>query len=71
MLVNTLVLDACNSTTVGQAMIEYGIAHNDIRFVMSGNARYMRKCAQEILSPLFPNMIHGTCWTHIISLVGS
>ena len=56
MLVNTLVLDACNSTTVGQAvittMIKYGIVHNDIRFLMSDNARYMRKCAQEVLSPL-------------------
>lgn len=57
MLINTVVLDACNSTTVGQAVIttviEYGIAYNDIRFLMSDNARYMRKCAQEVLSPSF------------------
>jgi hypothetical protein len=60
-----------NIIAVITTVIEYGIAYNDIRFLMSDNARYMRKCAQEILSPLFPNMIHGTCWAHIISLVGS
>ena len=75
MLISTLVLDACNSTTVRQAVIttviKYGIAHNDIRFLMSDNACYMTKCAQEVLPPFFPNMIHSSCWAHIISLVGS
>ena len=71
LLINTIVLEACNSTTVGQAIlttiIEYGISYNNIRLLMTDNARYMKKCSQEVLSPVLPNMVHGTCWAHILS----
>lgn len=64
LLINTIVLEACNSTIVGQAIlttiIEYGISYNNIRLLMTNNARYMMKCSREVLSPVLPNMVHGT-----------
>lgn len=64
LLINTIVMEACNSTIVGQAIlttiIEYGISYNNIRLLMTNNARYMMKCSREVLSPVLPNMVHGT-----------
>lgn len=52
-------------------MVEYGINYSDVRFIMSDNARYMTKCVREVLMPIFTNLVHGTCWAHILNLVGT
>ena len=38
---------------------------------MSDNARYMTKCLREVLKPILPTLVHGTCWAHIINLFRS
>lgn len=74
LLIDTVFLDSVNSVSVGQAIVNTVVnckIKYNIRLVMSDNARYMIKCVNDVLKPLFPKMVHSTCWAHIISLVGS
>ena len=63
-----------NSREVAQkierTLLEYKVEFHQVRALVSDNAPYMKACFN-VLSPLYENMIHVTCWAHIISLVGA
>ena len=75
LLLDTVFLETINLMTVGQAVIQsvvtFGIKFDNVRLIMSDNAKYMLKCVREVLHPVFPKMHHSICWAHIINLVGS
>ena len=66
-------MEACNATTVSQAIItslgENGIALNNVQAVCTDNAAYC-KAAFRILQPIMPNAVHICCLAHILNLVG-
>src|SRR6266540_3497380 len=40
------------------------------RLFVTDSAAYMKKCFREVLKPLMPQLIHISCYAHIINLVG-
>lgn len=67
-------LQSPNAAEVAQAiqraLLDYSIGYSQVRALASDNAAYMKACFA-ILTGLYPRMIHVTCWSHILSLVGN
>ena len=67
-------LNQANANEVAQkiqkVLFEYDVVYTQVRALVTDNAAYMKKCFK-ILSGLYVNMMHVTCWSHILSLVGN
>ena len=71
-LIATSYIDKVSHATVAQeitcALHGMDIDFNNVLAVVSDNAAYMKKCYSDILSSLFPNSVHVTCWAHTLHL---
>src|SRR5260363_339948 len=72
-LVSVDFLVEVNNTTIGQVLVNilafYNISFGTPRLFLSDSASYMKKCYQNVLKPLMPQLIHNPCLAHIINLI--
>ena len=72
-LINVVKMDACNHSTVSQAIIksvsEIGIDFDHVIAIVSDSAAYCKKAYNDVLSAIFPNSMHVLCIAHIVNLV--
>lgn len=72
-LLDTIFMEACNATTVSQAVLTSlnanGINLNNVLAFCTDNAAYC-KAAFRNLQPLLPNCKHVLCLAHVLNLVG-
>ena len=72
-LVSVDFLTRVNNTTIGQTLISI-IPKYDIpitsRIFLTDSAAYMKKCYNEVLHPIMPQLIHIPCCAHILNLIG-
>ena len=73
-LVSVNFLEHVNNSTVGGTLLSilanYNIPYTLPRLFLSDSAAYIKKCFQEILKLVMPQLIHLPCCTHIIDLIG-
>ena len=73
-LIKVDFIEKVNHTTISQLVVStlnfYNIPFNNIIFLISDNAAYMKKAYNDILSPLIPQLLHNSCFAHIYNLVG-
>jgi len=73
-LVSVDFLIQVNNSTVGSTLLtilaNYHIPFSLPRLFLSDSAAYMKKCFNEVLHPVMPQLIHVPCCTHILNLIG-
>ena len=69
------MLEATNNATVGAQVIRAlpinNIAFTAVTTFISDTAPYMKKVFHEILKSVLVNVVHITCWAHIMNFKGS
>ncbi len=73
-LVDVVKMISTNHQTVAQAVVgalqSLDIALINVFASTSDSAAYCRKAADEVLSPLMPNLVHVPCFCHLLALIG-
>ncbi|PKB94746.1 hypothetical protein RhiirA5_438122, partial [Rhizophagus irregularis] len=73
-LVSVDFLECVNNSTMGGTLLSilpnFNISYTLPRLFLSDSAAYMKKCFQEALKPIMPQLIHLPCYAHIINLIG-
>ena len=73
-LVSVDFLTQANNSTIGRTLLKILSSYN-IPFLLphlfiSDSAAYMKKCYNDILHPIMPQLIHVPCCAHILNLIG-
>ena len=73
-LISVDFLEKVNASEVAQtiqrSLVDYNVEYQQVRVFVSDNAAYM-KATFKVMKGFYVNMIHVTCWCHILSLVGN
>jgi hypothetical protein len=73
-LVSVDFLTQVNNSTIGRTLLKilssYNIPFLLPRLFISDSAAYMKKCYNDILHPIMPQLIHVPCCAHILNLIG-
>ena len=73
-LISVDFLEKVNASEVAQtiqrSLVDYNVEYQQVRVFVSDNAAYM-KVTFKVMKGFYVNMIHVTCWCHILSLVGN
>uniref|UniRef100_A0A915DTZ2 DUF659 domain-containing protein n=1 Tax=Ditylenchus dipsaci TaxID=166011 RepID=A0A915DTZ2_9BILA len=73
-LISVRMLEQTNHSTIARFVVDgdilsSGAMENRLLLLVTDAARYMVKAAREVLSALYPNMIHQTCLCHALHRV--